>query len=240
MSEKKHVLIICHSAAGQMYLGVLLKRIWYAPLLVGTAEEGVRLARNTPYSLILLDGDIDGGLLQKAIALLKSEPSVRDVPLVVVLTRESAEANEAMLSQGCAAVLTKPLDLSILYGVLGRLSGQERNTPRVPVKMRVEIEERKPAAELTCLNISEGGMYLRTLLPLRDGAVLHVKFTLPRDTDFLNLAVRVVRTEQLGTQIETEPGMALCFFDQPEDAKVRIRNFVQWELMGDLEWEPRI
>ena len=240
MSEKKSVLIICHTPAGQMYLGVLLNRIWYAPVLARTAEEGVRLAQKTPFTLILFDGDVSALELRPAITLLRSDPSLKDLPLVVFMTNENAAANAALLSQGCSAVLTKPLDLAIVYGVLGRLSGQPRHTPRISVKFRVEIEEGTPEKELTCVNLSESGLYLRTLKLLPEGTVIHVKFTLPRDLDLVKVAAEVVRTAPLSAQIETEPGMGLRFVDIPEKDQIRIRNFVQWEMMGDLEWTPNI
>jgi len=47
----------------------------------------------------------------------------------------------------------------------------------------------------------------------------------------------VVRTAPLGTQLDAEPGMGLRFVDISDDALKQIRNFVQWETMGDLEWE---
>jgi len=240
MSEKKSVLIVCHTAAGQMYLGVLLNRIWYSPVLARTAEEGTRLAMTTPFSLILFDGDVSDLELKPAITLLRCDPSVKDIPLVVFMTNENAAANESLLSQGCSAVLTKPLDLAIVYGVLGRLSGQPRNTPRIAVKFHVAIEEGTPEKELTCINLSEGGLYLRTHQALPENTRLTIKFTLPRDMAEIKLNAEVVRSTPLGTQIETEPGMGLRFLDMSQETKQRIRNFVQWEMIGDLDWKPNI
>jgi uncharacterized protein (TIGR02266 family) len=240
MSEKKQVLIICHTAAGQMYLGILLNRIWYSPMLARTVEEGLRFAQTIPFSLILFDGDASDLELRSAIAHLRNDPSVKDLPLVVFMTSESPVTSESLLSLGCSAVLTKPLDLAMVYGVLARLSGQPRTTPRVSVKMRVEIEEGTPEKVLTSVNLSEGGLYLRTLSPLPGGTVLHIKFTLPHDTVPIELTAVVVRTLQLGTQLEAEPGMGLRFLDIPENITLRIRNFVQWEMMGDLEWKAGI
>jgi hypothetical protein len=56
----------------------------------------------------------------------------------------------------------------------------------------------------------------------------------------LELEAEVVRTAPLGVQIEAEPGMGLRFRGIPEEVQKRIRNFVQWELIGDLEWEATI
>ena len=190
--------------------------------------------------MILFDGDFAAKDLQPAITLLRTDPSVRNVPLVVFLTNDDPALPQTLLSLGCSAILTKPLDLAMVYGILARLSGQPRTTPRVSVKFRVEIEEGTPEKALNCINLSEGGLYLRTLEPLPGGTVLHIKFTLPYDTTPVEVAAEVVRTLNLGAQLEAEPGMGLHFIDMPEETLLRIRNFVQWEMIGDLEWKSTI
>jgi uncharacterized protein (TIGR02266 family) len=240
MAEKKSVLVICQTAAGQMYLGVLLKRIWYKSILAKTVEEGIHHAGENPFSLIVFDVDMLDQDMDPAVSLLRSEPSVKEIPLVVFLTSEKGKSSESLLARGCSAVITKPLDMSLVYSVLARLSGQERQVPRVPTRIRVEVEEQTPEKYLTCINISEGGVYLRTIEPLPEKGSLHLKFILPSDTAEIQAAAEVVRTESLGIQIETEPGMALQFIDISEENRSRIRNFVQWELTGDLDWEATI
>jgi uncharacterized protein (TIGR02266 family) len=157
--------------------------------------------------------------------------------------------NNKLLDQGCAAVLTKPLDLAIMYEVLARITGQRRTTPRIPVKMPVTIVEGLSKKELMSVNISEGGLYLRTAQPLPEGTNFHVKFTLPYDTeaielsaetDTIELSAEVVRSLSLGTKLVEEPGMGIRFLNVPEDVLRRIRNFVQWEITGDLDWKPDI
>ncbi len=241
MSAKKQVLIICRTAAGQMYLGVLLNRIWYSPVLAKTPEEGARLAHGASFSLILFNGgDFEDAGLKPAISLLRSDPAVKQVPLIVFMPHDNPETNQALLSQGCSAILTKPLDLAMVYGILARLSGQPRTTPRIPAKFRVEIAEATPEKALTCINLSEGGLYLRTADPPLEGTVLHIKFTLPLDARPIELTAEVVRTLSLGAQLEAEPGMGLHFIGMPQETLLRIRNFVQWELIGDLEWKSTI
>jgi uncharacterized protein (TIGR02266 family) len=240
MSDKQSVLIICRTAAGQMYLGVLLNRIWYSPVLAKTVEEGVMLAQKTRFSLVLYDSDATETAIEPALHILRSDPAVKSLPLVIFRTNDSAVSSESLLTQGCSAVLLKPLDLTILYGVLQRLSGQPRSTPRVTVKFRVEILEGIPEKSLTCINLSEGGLYLRTAAPLQEGTVIHVKFTLPFDTEAIELAAEVVRTLPLAVQLATDPGMGLKFVNPPENTIMKIRNFVDWEMTGDLEWKSNI
>jgi CheY-like chemotaxis protein len=236
--EKKKILVICGSAVGQMYLGVLLNRIGYMPVFSRTAGESFRLVKDNTFSLILLDGDLPELDRSAAVSLLRNDPLMKLLPLVVILTTENKTLCESLIYAGCTTVISKPLDVSLVYGILGRLSGEPRQAPRIPVRMRVEIKEQIPDLFLTSVNISESGIYLRTHEPLPENAVLHLTFTLPNDSDKIKVVCEVARKAPLGVQFETEPGIGLRFTEISEDAKIRIRNLVKWSLTGDLEWEP--
>jgi uncharacterized protein (TIGR02266 family) len=240
MSEKKNVLIICHTAAGQMFLGILLNRIWYTPFVVKTAEEGIHLAEKHSFSLILFDGDLPEKEAFTALSLLRTDESVRHLPVVAFIMNERSSYTESIISMGCSAVVTKHIDLATVYGVLAQVSGQQRMTPRISTRFRVEIAEESTEKVLTCINLSEGGMYLRTHEPLPEKTVLHLKFSLPHSTEKIEVIGEVVRTSPLETQLETEPGMGLRFIGVPQLIQLQIRNYVQWEITGDLEWEATI
>ena len=240
MSEKKNVLVICHTAAGQMFLGILLNRIWYNPFVVRTVEKGIHLAKNHSFSFILFDGDLPEKEMFTSISLLRTDESVRHLPVVAFIMNERSSYTKSIISMGCSAVVTKPIDLAMAYGVLAQLSGQQRITPRISTRFRVEIAEGIPEKVMTCINLSEGGMYLRTHEPLPEKTVLHLQFSLPHSTEKLEVTGEVVRTSPIETQLETEPGMGLRFIGVPQHILLQIRNYVQWEMTGDLEWEATI
>ncbi len=240
MSEKKNVLVICHTAVGQMFLGILLNRIWYTPFIVRTAEEGIHLAQKHAFTLILFDGDVPEKEMFAALSLLRTDESVRHLPVIAFIMNARSSYTASILSMGCLAVITKPIDLAVAYKELGRLSGQPRITPRISTRFRVEIAEGSPEKVMTCINLSEGGMYLRTHEPLPEKSVLRLKFYLPHSIEKIEMTGEVVRTYPLETQLENEPGMGLRFIDVPQHIQLQIRNYVQWELTGDLEWEATI
>jgi len=241
MNEKKKVLVICRSSVGQMYLGVVLNRIWYAPILAKSVGEGILLARENEFSLVLFDADLPDDERIAAASAMKADPSLADLPRVALMTTDKYTLPESLLPERWAAVVSKPItDIAQLYDVLRRLSDEPRKTPRVPVRMRVEIEEQDPQRYLTAVNISEGGIYLRTYEPLPEHTLLHLSFSLPLDAAPIRVAGEVVRTSHLVAHLEAEPGMGLRFVDCSEDTRNRIRNFVQWSLIGDLEWETAL
>ncbi len=243
MPEKKPILVICHTQACQMYIGILLNRIWYAPILAKNAGEGIFLAKKSePLSLVILDSDLPEDKFRSALTLLRTDDTVKNLPLVIITSRNDTEYTESLLSKGCSAVLTKPLNVSITFGVLGQLSNQPRIHPRASARIEVEIDDGSTQIVLPCVDISEGGLYLRTHTPLLEKTVLTVKFRLPHGTEELEMiaevTAEVVRTSPLGARMSAEPGMALRFLTISEEIKEQIRNFVQWEVTGDLEWEP--
>ena len=241
MSEKKKVLVICRTPVGRMYLGVLLNRIWFSPVFADSAIEGARLGNNHALSVIIMDGDLPDQDRSAAVSLIKNDPSTKHLPLVVILATETDTLCQSLISAGCSAVIRKPIDLSMFYGILSRLSGEQpRQTPRVPVRMRVAIEEQVPDKFLHSANISEGGIYLRTHAPLPENTRLHLFFILPFDPEGVKVVGEVVRKIPLGVQLDTEPGIGLQFIGISEDTRNRIRNFVKWTLMGDLEWESDV
>lgn len=235
---KKRILVISPLATDQMYLGIIFKRIGYRPVLAKSAIEGVLLSQKESYSLIILDGDLMDNELFAAITLLKANPFFSDPPLIIFVTTDSLRKKELLISQGCTAVVTKPHDLSFVYSGDGRLTGHPRSGPRASIWMRVEIEEGTPEKYLVCANLSESGMYLRTRYPLPEKSILHPKFTLPYGTDELTVQAEVVRCVLKGVAGQAGPGMGVRFVNISEKARQQIRNFIQWEKIGDLDWEP--
>jgi hypothetical protein len=51
-------------------------------------------------------------------------------------------------------------------------------------------------------------------------------------------ALRGSRAFSLGDRLENEPGMGLRFLEVTEAVRAKLRNYVQWVMMADLEWEP--
>ncbi|HUL01160.1 MAG TPA: PilZ domain-containing protein [Nitrospirota bacterium] len=240
MPEKKKVLVICRSAVGRMYLGVLLNRIWYAPVFAENASEGTQIGKKHTFSVLVMDMDMPDQERSAAVSVLKSDLLMKSLPLIGILATENSALCESLISQGCSAIIQKPINFSMFYAILCRLSGEPRQTTRVPVRMRVEIEEQIPDKFLHSVNISEGGIYLRTHAPLPETTLLHLSFTLPSDTGKIKVMGEVVRKTPLEVQFDTEPGIGLRFIGISEDTRNRIRNFVKWTLMGDLEWESDV
>ena len=240
MAEQKTVLVISHLASSQMNLGVLMKRMWHFPILSKNAMDGIRICQSSKVDLILLGGNLPNNQLRSDVRLLRTTAATRDIPLVVLLAAGGDDLSQYLLQEGCAAVLTKPIEYSFVYGLLNRIMAQSRATPRIPLRLRVAVEEGFPEKFLTSVDISEGGIYLRTLEPLPEGTVVHLIFFLPHNEDPVRLPAEVVRAFRLGDRLDREPGMGLRFLEVSDAVRAEMRNYIHWEMTGDLEWEPKL
>ena len=148
------------------------------------------------------------------------------VPLVALTMSDNPLKKESLLSRGCSEVLTKPLDIFLLKSRLAALTGGQRNSRRMSLQMEVEIAEGVRERVLTCTNISEGGMFLRTRRPLPRKTPVRLHFTLPHGTMRVGVVSEVVHVAPLGMEAKAEPGMGLRFVEISAGVLEEIRKLV--------------
>lgn len=107
-----------------------------------------------------------------------------------------------------------------------------RYNPRAPLNIKVDVDSTDTFFSSPMMNISKGGIFLRTDDPLPVGRVLNLQFTLPDSARVIKGQGRVVWVERPGG--ERPAGMGVRFKDFPEqDLKIvyayvrRLRQFVR-------------
>ena len=90
-----------------------------------TAELGVELARANPPSVVILDINLPGMSGLDALALLRSWPETRAVPVIALTAAASAQDRERGERLGFYRYLTKPVDVADLESTLENLIGVE-------------------------------------------------------------------------------------------------------------------
>ncbi len=236
MFVKPEILVVCPTAAGRLYLGVLLGRLWYQPLLARTVDEAVHHAHRTKFAAIALDGDLPDETLQRTLSVLKTHPMTAGAPLVVFTSHAGGQC-KALLHSKCETILPRPIDFSATYSTFARLTGQVRQQARIPVQVDVAADENLFDTMPVCTNISEGGLFLRTHTPPDAGTLLHLRFTLPQDDAAISAVAAVVHRSPLGSTLEHEPGTGMKFTSLAEQDLLRIRSFVHHKTLGDLRWD---
>jgi two-component system, cell cycle response regulator DivK len=95
-----------------------LERHKHAVVTAEDGAQGVRLALDEPFDVVLMDLElpiVDGW---EAIAQIKA---AREVPIVVLSGFALSETRQRAFEVGCADFLTKPLDFQHLLEVLSRV-----------------------------------------------------------------------------------------------------------------------
>lgn len=75
-----------------------------------TAEEGLRLARELPLDLILMDLSLPGMDGLAATRALKTDPATRRLPVIALTAHAMKGDQQTALEAGCDGYLSKPID----------------------------------------------------------------------------------------------------------------------------------
>ncbi len=88
----------------------LLEAAGYVVIQAGTAEEGMKLARDESPDLILMDVGLPGMDGLEATGVLKQDPATKDIPVIAITAHAMKGDEEKALAAGCAGYITKPID----------------------------------------------------------------------------------------------------------------------------------
>lgn len=105
-------------------------------------------------------------------------------------------------------------------------------------RLRVEIAGGDPHGALSCVILSERGMYLHASRPFREQTVLRLRFTLPHSLETLEVSGEVTPMALCGIDAGNEQGTGVIFMDLSEGVRQQIRNFIEWETADVHEWDP--
>jgi len=118
------VLIVDDEARDRRLLQVMVQAEGYDAVLATSGEDALRLVRESPPDLILLDvllSGIDGFAVARQ---LKTDPATKGIPIIMITALDDREARIVGLSAGAEDFLSKPVDRA-------ELSGRVRNLLRL-------------------------------------------------------------------------------------------------------------
>ncbi len=111
------------------------------------------------------------------------------------------------------------------------MHSEKRNWPRVPLSVtvtyRVDGHDREGTYEVKSVNVSEGGIFIATELPLGLGTEVHLEFHLPNQSESIQASGRVVwcgRTETVGGAMVL--GKGIQFTDCTERCRRHLADYV--------------
>ncbi len=123
--ETKTVLIIEDEADVRNFVARVLELEDYDVLQAGDGEEGMRLVREGRTGLVLLDLRLPKRSGWEVLTLLKSEPGLSVIPVIVFTASAAVVQRERALKLGAADYLIKPLSAASLKETVARILHRE-------------------------------------------------------------------------------------------------------------------
>lgn len=108
------ILVIEDNDRNRRLVKILLSAKGYEVIEAKTGEEAINYLQNEKPDLILLDiqlPNMDGLTLTKNI---KSQPELKDIPIIAVTAYAMKGDREKVLEAGCDAYVSKPIDTRTL------------------------------------------------------------------------------------------------------------------------------
>ncbi|HET6583554.1 MAG TPA: response regulator, partial [Nannocystaceae bacterium] len=118
------ILVVDDSLTTRMLEQSILESAGYAVELAVSAEEALQKAHATGYSLFLVDVEMPGMSGFEFVERTRADPKLREVPAILVTSRDAAEDRERGRTAGASAYIVKgEFDQNVLLGIIARLVG---------------------------------------------------------------------------------------------------------------------
>jgi len=110
MSETKHkaILVIDDDIITQNMLKTTLASAGYSVRVASTGEEGMRMAKEKPPSVIILDIMMPGLGGGEVARILKADPDMKDVPIIFLSSLISGKEEKTGSRKDKISFLSKP------------------------------------------------------------------------------------------------------------------------------------
>jgi two-component system cell cycle response regulator DivK len=105
------ILIVEDDENSRMLARDVLQATGYRTAEADTAEEGLRLARETRPDLILMDIQLPGMSGLEAIRHLRGDPVTRDIPVMAVTASAMTHDRPRIMAAGFDGYQTKPISV---------------------------------------------------------------------------------------------------------------------------------
>lgn len=110
----KSILIIEDDQTTQHIIRHFLEKDGFSVASAGDAEEGLRLAKNNPPSLVLLDLMLPGMSGFQILSRLKQDADLASIPVVIISSLIQEDSIMKALTSGAIDYVTKPISPVVL------------------------------------------------------------------------------------------------------------------------------
>ena len=182
-------------------------------------QEGLDIAWRERPDLILCDDRMPGIAGAGVCRRIRQDRDLEGTPFIMLVSDPGAAARGAAIRAGADDVLVKPLSRLSLVEAVSRFltASRVRGLPRIETNVPVTVTANGEDVAGTVRNISRGGAFVETDMPLACAEEVGLRFRLPESQVMLAPSAEVVwsRNRYESQQIADGAGLRFVEIDGP-------------------------
>lgn len=205
----------------------------FSPVRVFTArngEEALELVRSERPDLVYMDLNMPKMNGVDCCIAIKSDPELRDTPVIMVTTAGKPEDQELCARAGCDGYITKPVDRRLFLEIGRRyIPDIDRREQRIPFSLPVTCRTEQKELTGTTTDISVGGLYLAIDHGIAREESVEIAITIPGGGAPVRARGRVAWLNGVDGKVKPRfpSGFGIEFMDiSPKDLE-QVREFVE-------------
>lgn len=233
--DPRYLLIVDNNVNDLYYLSMLLQRFDYNACTATTGNDAFELAVTAIPELIItaLDlADLPGaGLVHR----LKQDSRTSRIPVIVISNAPAPELEQQCCKAGVAAFLINPVPAEVLFRTIQKtIEPTPRENMRIRTRLSLSMNNRPLDREKgeCIIELSEYGMYVRTLEPCPERARVVVRFEVSGRS--ISGEAEVLYCHRFGEGPFKEPGMGLKLVTLGPGDRDFLRTFIREEVMKSI------
>jgi len=204
-------------------------------LVARTGMQAYELTLAERPTLVLMDLYMPEMNGDEACRRIKATPEIAQTPVIIVTQGGRDADQQRCRDAGCDDILLKPINRHLFVATARRfLSVVDRSAPRIMAQLKIHFGV-EPQVLLTdySINISTGGVFLKTDHPLPPDTPLSLEFFLPNLSSLVHCQGRVawVNTLKNAKKPQLPPGMGVQFLDLSLEYMYAIREFIKQQCL---------
>ena len=197
-----------------------------------SGEEALEIARADKPDVILLDLYMPGMDGDEVCTEIRSDPAMKDIPIIMVTTESDGEGRRRCFYAGCDDFMTKPVRADILNQAVDRqLAVRERAHDRMDVILPCLLDDGRESQSTRIFTLSAGGAYVEMDPPPLPNSHHRLTFTLPEETD--RISVEALAKWNRSMPNLRPAGSGFQFVDVGDESYERLTSWV-----SDLSDDP--
>lgn len=233
--NQKTVLIADSNKVDVLRLSVLLKRLDYSVFTVLSCYDVIKKTAGYHPDIVLMSINMSDMNSTVCMEQVKRDAHLKAIPFLTMGEKSDAKALEECLEKGAASYILKPINPTLLYCAIQKATEKKpRENVRVRIIFKVTILCQNQKRVSFASNLSEAGVFIRSIKPIPVGTKVSIAMDLP-STKPIEVEGVIINIVEFNRDSFIEPGMCIRFTNIDKDIQLGLRKFVEEQLTYDLD-----